>query len=220
MKRFIQSGILVAAAALLSAPGLAAQLKGNMFRWYVGGQGGVTFFETPSQTRSGIPTAGGSLVITAKRTALMLSVDEAFGDNELTSYIDPSAAGGQRSVTFNDIRKYSAVLMVYPLKSPAQPFIGIGGGIMHLHNPQPAGPFATPDEQANAQRVASELGSTGFGTFVAGLQLQAGGIQLYGMYQITTSPAEGKLLTGPTHAFVGGLRLSLGGAKESITGGE
>ncbi len=220
MKRFIQSGILVLAAALLTAPNLAAQLKGNMFHWYIGGQGGVTVFETPAQTRSGIPTAGGSMVITARRTALMVSVDEGIGSDEVTAYIDPSAATGQRQVTFNDIRKYSAVLMVYPLKSPAQPFIGVGGGIMHLHNPVPAGPFATPDEAANARRVAEDLGSTGFGTFVAGLQLQAGGVQVFGMYQITTSPAAGKLLSGPTHSFVGGLRLSLGGAKESITGNE
>jgi hypothetical protein len=220
MKRFIPSGILVLAAAMLVAPDLAAQLQGNMFRWYVGGQGGVMVFETPAQTRSGIPSAGGSMVITAKRTALMLSVDEAIGSDEVTSYTDPSAATGTRQVTFNDIRKYSAVLMVYPLKSPAQPFVGLGYGIMHLHNPFPAGPFATPDEAANARRVAEDLGSTGFGTFVAGLQLQAWGIQLFGMYQITTAPESGKLLSGPTHSFLGGLRLSLGGAKESITGSE
>ena len=55
----------------------------------------------------------------------------------------------------------------------------------------------------------------------------------FGQYQITTSPgnsrssdddgnpvAFGRLLTGPTHTFTGGLRFGLGGARESVkTGG-
>ena len=65
--------------ALGTAP-LAAQAPGNgNFQWYVGGQGGVTFFETPTQGRTGIPTFGGHTLIVAKRTGLLLSVDEAVG---------------------------------------------------------------------------------------------------------------------------------------------
>ena len=53
----------------------------------------------------------------------------------------------------------------------------------------------------------------------AGIQFQLGRIGAFGMYQITTSPKDGKLLSGPTHTFSGGLRFSLGGSKEGVAGG-
>ena len=91
--RTIPAAMLVLA---LGTTGLLAQAPGNGdFQWYVGGQGGVTFFKTPSQGRSGIPTFGGHTLIVAKRTGLMLSFDEAVGSNELSSYTD---AGGAQSV--------------------------------------------------------------------------------------------------------------------------
>jgi hypothetical protein len=176
-------------------------------------------FETPRQENGGIPIAGANFLITARRTALMLSVDEGFGDNEATSFVDPTAPTGFRDVSFNNIRKYSAILMAYPLKSAAQPFIGLGYGIIHLHNPQALN-TVTVDEKATLDETASSLGTSGFGTLVAGLQLQMSGLAVYGMYQITSSPERGKLLSGPTHNFTAGLRFSLGSAKEGITTGE
>lgn len=227
MKMFTRLALTAALVTLVS-PSLAAQNDGHRpFSWYVGGQGGVILFETPRQETTGIPTLGGNILITARRTALLLAVDEGIGDNEATGYIDPSAVttNGVRNVTFNDLRKYSATLLLYPLKSHAQPFLGIGGGIMQVHNPWPAGPFATPDEQDNARTTARNLGSYGFASFVGGLQLQVGSFAIFGQYQITTSPGfdsrsnNNKLLTGPTHSFSGGIRFSLGNAKEGISGG-
>lgn len=219
MKKLSGLLILALAGTLGSASPLGAQQVGSQFRWYIGGQAGVTVFETPAQERGGIFTAGGNVLVTARRTALMLSVEEGIGDNELTSYVDASAPGGVRQVSFNDIRKYSFILMVYPLKSSAQPFVGAGFGILHVHNPFPMGTFASPAEQANARATARDLGSHGFATFAAGIQFQVGRVGAFGMYQITTSPSSGRLLEGPTHALMGGVRLSLGGSKESITGG-
>ncbi|MGE0352076.1 MAG: hypothetical protein AB7I33_08450 [Gemmatimonadales bacterium] len=220
MKKMMTRALAVAAIVLtLNTPTLPAQVIGSAFQWYLGAQGGVMVFETPRQERTGIPMIGGNVLVTARRTALMLSVEEGLGSTEQTSYIDPSAAAGVRNVSFNDIRKYSAILMVYPVKSSAQPFVGVGFGLIHLHNPFPAGPFATPDEQANAKATAQDLGSSGFGTFVAGLQFQLGSVGAFGMYQITTSPTSGHLLEGPTHTLSGGIRVSLGGAREGISGG-
>jgi hypothetical protein len=227
MKMFTRLALTAALVTLVS-PSLAAQTNGNRpFTWYFGGQGGFIMFETPRQERGAIPTLGANVLITAKRTALLLSVDEGIGDDEVTGYIDPSAVttNGVRDVTFNDIRKYAATLLYYPLKSAAQPFLGIGAGIIQLHNPFPAGPFATPDEQENARTTARNLGSFGFASFVGGLQLQVGSLAIFGQYQITTSPGfdtrnnNNKLLTGPTHSVSGGIRFSLGSAKEGIEGG-
>lgn len=217
MKMFTRLAMAASLVVLVNSS-LMAQGGRNPFSWYLGAHGGVMLFETPRQTSSGIPVAGGHLLITAKRTALLLSIEEGIGSDEQSSYLDPTAPGGVRNVNFNDIRKYSAVLMVYPFKSPAQPFFGVGYGLMHLHNPWPLATLTTA-EKATADSIATERGSSGFGTFVAGLQLQAGGIALFGMYQITSSPDEGKLLEGPTHTLSGGLRFSLGSAKEGITGG-
>jgi hypothetical protein len=208
--------------ALGTAP-LAAQAPGNgNFQWYVGGQGGVTFFKTPTQDRSGIPSFGGHTLIVAKRTGLLLSFDEAVGSDETTAYTD---GNGVQSVTFNDIRTYSGILMAFPLRTPAQPYLGVGYGIKHIVNPTPASSGAF-------QSDAVELGSFGFAAFVGGVQFQVGRFMAFGQYQITTSPSQksvtatdgtvlavGRLLEGPTHMFSGGLRFGLGSARESVKGG-
>jgi len=155
--RMLSRSIPVAALALsLSALSVAAQEPGNgNFQWYVGGQSGVMFFDTPTQDRTGIPTFGGQTLIVAKRTGLLLSVEEGVGSDETSAYSDLS---GTQTVTFNDIRKYSAVLMAFPIKSAVQPYLGVGYGIMHVVSP-------TPTNLTAFQSDAEELGSTGFGTF-------------------------------------------------------
>jgi hypothetical protein len=223
--RMLSRSIPVAALALaLGALPAAAQEPGNgNFQWYVGGQGGVMFFDTPTQDRTGIPTFGGQTLIVARRTGLLLSVEEGVGSNETSAYSD---LNGTQAVTFNDIRRYSAVLMAFPIRAAAQPYLGVGYGIMHVVSPTPSGLTAF-------QSDAEELGSTGFGTFLAGINFQLGRFMAFGQYQVTTSPgnsvvadadgnavAFGRLLTGPTHTFSGGLRFGLGGARESVkTGG-
>ena len=222
--RMLSRSIPVAALALaLSALSVAAQEPGNgNFQWYVGGQGGVMFFDTPTQDRTGIPTFGGQTLIVAKRTGLLLSVEEGVGSDETSAYSDLS---GTQTVTFNDIRKYSAVLMAFPIKSAAQPYLGVGYGIMHVVSP-------TPTNLTAFQSDAEELGSTGFGTFLGGLQFQLGRFMAFGQYQITTGASNdtieddtgapvafGRLIEGPTHTFSGGIRFGLGSAREKPKSG-
>lgn len=215
--------VAVLALALGALPAIAQEPGSGNFQWYVGGQGGVMLFDTPTQDRTAIPTFGGQTLIVARRTGLLLSVEEGVGDGETSSYADLS---GTQTVTFNDIRKYSAVLMAFPIRAAAQPYLGVGYGIMHVVNPSPASPAAFQED-------ANELGSTGFGTFLAGVQFQVGRLMAFGQYQITTSPsndtvtdgqgnflAYGRLLEGPTHTFSGGIRIGLGSAREEVkTGG-
>ena len=216
--RKVTLSIPVAALALcLGAAQLPAQQPGNgNFQWYIGGQGGAMLFGTPSQTRNGIPMVGGHLMIVARRTGLMLSVDEGIGSNELSSYTDGN--GSVQNVTFNDIRKYSATLMAFPLQIPIQPYLGLGVGIMHVVGP-------TPVSAGGSSDVALKLGSTGFGSFLGGVQFKVARFMAFGQYQITTSPsahaitdgagiATGKLLTGPTHTFSAGMRIGLGSSRD------
>src|SRR6478672_11827711 len=223
MRTLIRSIAAVALALTLGTAHLTAQAPGNgNFQWYVGGQGGVMLFKTPTQDRPAIPSFGGHALIVAKRTGLMLSVDEAVGSTETSSYSD---GNGVQTVTFNDIRRYSAVLMAFPIKAAAQPYLGIGYGIIHVVNP-------TPTSSAAFQSDANELGSAGFGTFVGGLQFKVGRFMAFGQYQITSAASQrtatdaagnvvavGRLLDGPTHSFTGGLRIGLGSARDDVRAG-
>lgn len=222
MRMGIRSIPVMALAVCLGISRVSAQEPGNgNFQWYVGPQAGVMVFRTPTQDRTVIPAFGGQALIVAKRTGLLLSVEEAVGSDETSAYMDGI---GTQTVTFNDIRKYSAVLMAFPIKAAAQPYLGVGFGIIHVVNPQ------TP---TGFQEDATELGSSGFGTFVGGLQFKIGRFMAFGQYQITTSPsldtveddtgatvAFGRLLEGPTHTLSGGIRFGLGSSREGMKSGD
>jgi len=224
---------IVLAATLGAAP--ASAQGTSAFQWYVGGHGGVMSFRTPTQGRTYLPMAGGQILITARRTGLLLSVDQAFGSGETTSsqFVVSDTSGvlssGTLSWTFEGIRKYSAILLAYPVRNRnIQPFIGVGGGILHTTANSP-GPLADGS-------VESDLSSTGFGTAVAGLEFRAGPFSAFGQYQITTKHGFkqtdavlqtgasgepimvrsdfGEWMTGANHSVSGGLRIGLGSAKD------
>ncbi len=230
--RMVIRRIPVAALALcLGTAHLSAQQQpGNStFQWYVGGQGGIMNFETSAQGRSTIPMGGAHLLVTAKRTGLLLSVEQGFGDNEASAYnlttFDSTGAVSSSQVvtgTFSYIRKYSAMLMAFPIKGPATPYVGLGVGIMNAggHNPE--------------SDVANELGSTGFGSFVAGLNFRVSRLSAFGQYQVTTGAKShaivvngpqstlvysGSILKDAVHTFSAGLRFGLGNARESVKSG-
>ena len=104
-----------------------------------------------------------------------------------------------------------------------QPFLGVGVGILHAVNPRPVGTFASPAALAAAEADASDLGTSGFGTLVGGLEFKVGRFVAFGQYQLTSSAgnktldsgSSGRLFSGATHTFTGGMRVSLGSAKDN-----
>jgi hypothetical protein len=221
---------LVALVCGFGAASLSAQSlhRKDVFQWYVGGQAGVLIYKTPTQSRGGKLMVGAHTLIKARRTGLLLAVDEMFAKDQTSSFSSSASPGGTESVTFNDIRRYSATLMAFPIRSAMQPYLGIGVGLMHVVNPQTV--VNTSTEQ---QAVASSLGSSGYGTLVGGLQLNVGRLMAFGQYQVTTGPrshtvttgtgatavtSSGRLIEGMTHSIMGGLRFSLGSSRESISG--
>jgi hypothetical protein len=214
---------VIALALCLGAAQLEAQEPGNgAFQWYIGGQGGVLNFRTSAQDRDNMPMAGGHLLITARRTGLLLSVEEGLGSDEVAAMTD--GFGATQVVTFNDIRKYSATLMAFPLRIPIQPYVGLGVGVIHVVNPSTTG-------DAQSAQAARELGSSGFGTFIGGVQFKVARFVGFGQYQITSGSSfqrssgfgadvhTGQLLQGPTHTLSAGLRIGLGNARERARGG-
>jgi hypothetical protein len=222
----------VAALALcLGTARLTAQQPGNgAFQWYVGGHGGIINFDTPAAGRQTDPLGGAHLLITARRTGLLLSVEQSFGSAKAAGYtmqiFDSTNTFVSQSavpVTFKYLRKYSAMLMAFPIKGPITPFLGIGVGVMHTGG-------HTPDDG-----VSSSIGSSGFASLVGGLNFRVSRFSAFGQYQVTTSPREqtvsfkdtegftfvnfGNFYTGPTHTFTAGLRFNFGNARERATGG-
>jgi hypothetical protein len=54
---------------------------------------------------------------------------------------------------------------------------------------------------------------------MGGLQFRVGRLAAFGQYQINTAPSPDNLLRGPLHLLSGGLRFSLGSAREDVKGG-
>ncbi len=216
MRMLGRTAMVLGLACLSQAPSLAAQsiIGFDSFKWYIGGQGGVTIFETPNQTKGGIITGGGHFLVTARRTGLLIEVQEGFKSNQVSSYPDLSTATGTRRTDFNDLRRYSASLLVFPFKTIAQPYFGVGVGLMQTVNEYPQGPFGTALEEALVKEDANRAGSYTFGMFTGGVQIRVANFAVFGQYQITSSPEFGSLLIGPTHTFTGGLRISLGNSRE------
>jgi len=228
--RKVTRSIPVVLALCLGAANLSAQQPGNgTFQWYVGGHGGVMNYGT-ADGRDNAPVGGAHLLVTARRTGLFLSVEQGFDANGQGSYemtaIDSAGnvlSSGTVATTFRYIRKYSAVLMAFPIKGPASPFFGIGVGVLHT------GGHSADDN------ITKSMGSSAFGTLVGGLNFRVSHFSAFGQYQVTTGPgsrnnterfgdgsrivASGALLSGPTHTFSAGLRFNLGNARERAGGG-
>ncbi len=205
---------LVLGAAAMASPLASQQNVGTgSFKWYVGAYAGATMFETNAQEDRTSPMVGAQIFVTARRTALRLSVEETFSDDNLAFFPDASAPGGVQQLSFNNIRKYSLMLIAIPLQGAIQPYLGLGVGWMHTVNTYLIG---TPTDPAAAHDEAVKRGSVGFGSAMAGLQIRLKGVAVFGTWQITSSPDDSKYLVGPTNSFSGGVRLSLGRSRETF----
>lgn len=219
----------VAALAIVGADASAQTVAHPKdFQWTIGGQGGMMFLEGADGNSVELPMAGVQTVIRARRTALHLSVQQAFGEDEVGGsyeYVDAgSAMSGTVPVTWDWARKYSAALVVFPIRGHIDPYFGLGAGILQV------GGFGDDE-------VADELSTSGFGSVIAGLELSAGRFMVFGEYQLTTAAkrqtyevtdsdgsllfgATGRFTSGPTHSLSAGLRVSLGSSRESVGGGD
>ena len=212
----------VQAQATQSEAGSVAAIRDNRFKWFFGAQAGAILFTTPMQTQTGLPAFGAHIAVVSRRGGLMLGVDEAFGNGESSAFLDQQdtlGVGVVRPVTFDRLRRYQFNMTGYPVRGSLQPYLGIGFGLIQVINPQVGGVFGSPDEAAISAADADERSSTGFLSFLAGVQFRVGRMAAFGQYQINTSPSPGNLLKGPGHSLMGGLRFSLGSSREGVKGG-
>jgi len=211
---------LLALLLLLASTGQAsAQKQSDGARWYIGPQVGVMVFKTPIQSATSAVTIGAHAFVSSHHAGLMLAYDEAFRDNNQSQMLDPSAPNGVRNVAFNNVGRISANIVALPLDSHFQPYVGVGFGILLTVKDYPdLTGLTTGEEVAAAQDAASSAGSYGYGSFVLGVQFKAGPVMVFGQGQISSAPGIGKLLYGANYSLIGGIRISLGGAHEDVTG--
>lgn len=215
LTRSITLGVL---ALGVGATALAAQQKPrgySNYRWYIGGQASYFNFQTTGQTRGWIPSVGGNTMIIAKRTGLLVSVDDALGDNEVATISYAPSATGTQQVGFNDVLRFSFHLLAFPWRGVVEPYIGVGGGIMYAVSPVALNTAGyTPAQLDQLYETIDDLTSTGFASLVGGLQIKGGPFQIFAQYQINTSPARGNAFVGSTQTASAGLRILLGSSRD------
>ena len=197
----------------------AAEVRDDRFKWFFGVQGGALFFSTQKQTQSGVPAVGAHLSVVSRRGGIQLGVEEGFGSNEPTAFLDPQSGLQQRQVIFDRIRRYGFNLTGYPIRGHFEPYLGVGFGMLQVLNPEVQGAFTSPEQAALSELEAQDRTASGFVSLLGGVQFRVGRLAAFGQYQINTAPAANHLLRGTGHSLMGGLRFSLGSAKEDIKGG-
>jgi hypothetical protein len=196
-----------------------AQAHDDRFKWFFGAQAGALFFETPAQTSSGMPAVGAHLAVVSRRGGLMLGIDEAFGSNEPSAFLDPNTGNQVQTVQFDRIRRYGFNLTGYPVRGSLEPYLGLGFGLLQVLSPELTGTFTSEEQLALSSAEARDRAASGFVSLLAGVQFRVGRVAAFGQYTLSSSPAAGSLLRGPGHLIMGGVRLSLGSAKENLKGG-
>ena len=210
---------VVHAQSAASSSASVPQVRDDRFKWFFGASAGALFFETQNQTRSGVPSVGAHVAIVSRRGGLMFGVDEGFGSDEPSSFLDPSDDFNERPVTFDRIRRYSATLTGYPVRGSLEPYIGLGFGFTQVVSPQVQGVFASADAAATSEFFAKEVSADGFASLMAGVQFRLGRLAAFGQWQMNTPPAQEHILRGPLHMLTAGVRFSLGRAKQELKAG-
>lgn len=199
----------------------APRVPDNRFRWGVGAQGGVLFFSTQRQTMSGIPAAGAHISVVSRRGGVQLGVDEAFGSDEPTAFVDPTSGNIVREMQFDRIRRYGVMLTGYPVRGTVEPYVGLGFGMIQVVDPRfdPNNVFTSNAQAAESSAFARELSASAFASLLGGLQFRVSGVAAFAQYQIHTAPRPGDLLRGTGQSIMGGIRISFGSAREDVRGG-
>lgn len=203
----------VAISAIVLAatiPSAARAQRSDSYTWKLGLEAGGMAFQTNSQDTKVVPAAGAHVLIMAHRGGLLFGIDEGIGSNE-------QATGGL--VIFNDVRRYQAVLMAFPVAGSVEPYFGVGGGILQVVGPRISSAISDPTARQTLLATAQSASSTGFLTALAGVQWRWGRLNVFAQYQATTSPSSDRLLHGATQTLMGGIRIGLGSSRERDTAG-
>ncbi len=198
----------LALVATLTLPAALQAQRGDSYTWKLGLQAGSMIFQTQTQGSKVIPSAGAHFLIMGKRSGLMVGVDEGFGSDEES-----------RLIVFNDLRRYQAVMLAFPLALPLEPYFGVGGGLLQVVGPRVSSLITDPFEREQILASADDATAHAYATLLAGVQGRWGRLNVFGQGQISTAPGRDNLLKGALYSIHGGIRIGLGGTKEGVRAG-
>lgn len=210
MTFFRRAATACALGLLVGLPNAAHAQRADSYTWKFGLDAGSMIFTTRSQDSKVIPSAGAHVMIMARRTGLMAGVTEGFGSDEET---------GGGLILFNDLRRYQAVLMAFPLQLALEPYFGVGGGLLQVVGPRVSAAVQDPTDRQLLLSAAQESSTSGFLTGLVGVQGRWKRLAVFGQYQLHSSPSDDKLLKGAMHSFHVGIRMGLGSAKDGVRAG-
>jgi hypothetical protein len=187
-------------------------------KWYWGAQGGLFVFKTNFDNYVFEPTFGGHWLITGKKTALYVSYEQSFFlSASHATIVEPGGNVEPGNISFKDARRIMLGVLAFPAQLRVEPFGGGGFMIVELLNPTVEKcTGCTLADLGSLQDEANNASSKAFFWWMGGIDIKQGRLALYGHY-ILTSSAANFLIQGTTHTFQGGIRYSLGSAKEGIT---
>jgi hypothetical protein len=224
LSRVLASALLL--GALAASPAMAQRKTDRNYQWYWGGQGGAFMYKTNFQPYYFDPVLGGHWLITARRTALYVSYEQAwFLTDARATIADPNSTSGLRDVSFRNMRRLMFGVLAFPTQKRIEPFAGGGFALMQVLDPLvdcsgtgPNSDCPTLSDQISAQDRAQDGSSKAFFWMMGGIQINNGRLALFGHYLIT-SAARGFLIEGTTHSIQGGIRYAIGTAKEGVSEG-
>src|SRR6266496_3444778 len=197
----------------------------RQYQWYWGAQGGAFISKTNTQPYVYDPIVGGHWLITARRTALYVAYEQAIFLSDAQAVIfDPSSSasslgtGPCRDVSFHDMRRIMFGVLAFPAQKVIEPFGGGGFAIMQVLNPAiDCSGGCSSSQFAEASDRVNELSSRAFFWLMGGLQINySSKLNVFAHY-LLTSGASNFLLQSNTHTLQGGIRYSMGSAKEGVT---
>jgi hypothetical protein len=186
-------------------------------KWYWGGQAGLLIFRTNYDSYAFEPTFGGHWLITGKRTALYAGYEQSFFISPRHVTIVQGDGGvNPGNVQFNNLRRLMVGVLAFPAQLRVEPFAGGGFAIMQALNVETSCPGCSGSVAGQLQDDAENASTKAFFWWMGGVDIKQGRLALYGHY-ILTSAAANFLIQGTSHTFQGGVRYSLGSAKEGVT---
>ncbi len=196
----------------------------RQYQWYWGAQGGAFISKTNTQPYVYDPIVGGHWLITARRTALYVAYEQALFLSDAQAVIfDPGSSGCSigngpcRDVSFHDVRRLMFGVLAFPTQKIIEPFAGGGFAIMQVLNPVVDCTGCSTSEFQQADDRVNDQASKAFFWLMGGLQINySSKLNVFAHYLLTSS-ASNFLLESNTHSLQGGVRISLGSAKEGIT---
>jgi hypothetical protein len=188
--------------------------RGFTDSWYWGAKGGALRFGTETEGMVVEPTAGAEWLITKRRGALLVSIDQAFF-NRTSAVYDAQAENNVRLVDLKDRRRYSATLLAFPIEQGTlRPYAGIGLALESIQSTEPVGEFVDAGQYYQVADATYEGSSRAIALGMVGVQANFARAAVF--LQASASPAQRRSLfnRSGSQLIEAGIRYNLSSAIE------